>query len=290
MSHAAPEGEASADMSPRVRRILWWSGLVVCLVAAAVYAALIHVALTDPDTTANLTERIRNRTGRASGRNTSALAIFAAVALVGLMIGTFCLGLADVSRRRSGKSSITAYTSPLRRGGYAYPVRPIGTGWQTLWIVLLAAAFFVIDPLQRATGVLAAGAAPNTALQVLLFLPGLFFSGLAGAVATSLVKKLSYPGQVRRHAERALSPRPGFVRTVLYLWRLDLAVGALAGVFLGAVASLAVSGSTVAAVVFFVLFVIVGGCAATMSLQFWRTGEPLMVTTLSRPVGMRARG
>ena len=180
---------------------------------------------------------------------------------------------------------MTPYTSRKSRGGFAYPVRPISPAWHIGWIVLLAIAFILIDPFQRASGVLSTNAHPGDALQVLLFLPGVLFSGLAGAAVTSLVKKLSYPGQVRRHPDRSRSPRPGMARTWLYLWRFDLTVGALAGVLFGAVLSAASAGFPVAAVTFGVLSIAVGFFAVLLTLQFWRTGEPLMVTTIPRTAG-----
>jgi hypothetical protein len=283
-SHRTPEGTAS--MSPLQARIVWWSGIVVCLISAAIYASLLYTAATDADTTAALTEQLSNPNGLRSRRHTSAFAIYAAIAILGLILGAFCIAMSDVSRRSTGEVTVSYRVSLTDKGGYAVPVRPVAVPWQIGWIVLLAAAFVVIDPVQRTVGVLAPSTDPGIALQVLIILPAVLVSALCGATATSLVKKLSYPGQLRRHPERALSPKlGGAARWWLFKPRSDLLVGAFAGVFAGYSVTHASTGSTGASIATGVVAVLFAAGAVTLALQFWRTGEPLMVLTLTEPIG-----
>jgi hypothetical protein len=282
-NHRTPEGQPA--MTPRVARIVWWCGIVVCAISALIYAWLLYVTATDPVTTTSLTEQLSNPNGLRSRRNSSAFGTFVAVALVGMFLGAFTVGLTDISRRSTGEVQVSYRVSTTNPGGYAVPVRPVSVAWQVGWLVLLAALFVVIDPVQRTAGVLAPGTNPTFALQVLIILPAIIISALWGATATSLVKKLSYPGQVRRHPDRARSPKVGgAARWWLFKRRTDLIVGAFAGVFAGYMVTHASTGAVGAAIATGVFAVLFGAAAVTLAFQFWRTGQPLMVLTLTEPM------
>ena len=279
MSATGGEPAASTHPASRGYGAYWWIGLVLIAVCTVFYVWLIVQAIADAPPARSVFDRLENRLSDnpLPEPKQPEFPGAGALVLVGLILGVLCAGIGDVTRR-STQPMIT-----IPRRVFAYPVRPVSVGWQILWIGVLVVVFLFIDPVQRLVGILSSSAPTSTALQVLVSLPALAISAAAGAATVSLIKKLSYAGQLRRHPKGSFTYTQRGAWSWLFVWRTDLAFGAVAGVLLGSVASFLAVGQIILAGTSFFFCLIFGGVAVLLAFQFWRTGESLAVTTIPAP-------
>ena len=284
MTHAAAPSEVTdATIGSRAARVLAIVGSALAIAATVAYGWLIAQAITDPGALTILNSDLRRTSGRTGPYNTSTLITIEALSVLGFLLGVVCLGMADVSRRRVGRASYTKAPGYVSGSGFQYPVRPIGWGWQVLWIALLALGWVLAYAVPYSLGVLRPGTEGYLFLLILLFIPLTLSAATCLAAVASLVKKLSYGGQLHRHPDHPTSPKRGALRTFLYLWRGDLALAAVGGFLAGISIWPATTGQAIVAVGFLfwgALFFIAG---VAFGLQYWRTGEPLALVTITRP-------
>jgi hypothetical protein len=283
MSHAsAPAEVTGATISPRLARVVAIAGGVVTLAGLTVYGWLIYQGINHPDALMALGSGMRKASERSVKHGTSDFDALVSVSFVGILVGAFCLGLADVARRRTRPASYTRAESNISGNGFQYPVRPIGWGWQILWIVLFAGGWALSYAVPNSLGTLEPTAAGYNQLLLLLMLPLMVTSAACFATIASLVKKLSYQRQMNRHPEKPIASKHRKIRTFLFLWRGDLGLASIGGLLAGVSIWPATTGAAVAAVGFAFWGMVWLAAGVVMGQNYWRTGEPLATVTVSR--------
>jgi zinc transporter ZupT len=117
-------------MSPRRVRVIAITSGAVTLAGLALYGWLIYQGVNHPDSLMALDPAASEASGRGHKNSASDLAALVSVSFVWILVGVFCLGLADVARRRTRPALYTRAESNISGSGFQYPVRPIGWGWE----------------------------------------------------------------------------------------------------------------------------------------------------------------
>jgi hypothetical protein len=186
--------------------------------------------------------------------------------------GAWLLAAVSINRRQTGRRSpIDTFRS--MRAVLRHPPRPVHLRTQVAWVVALVGAVYMSWPFQMMFGVLRpevlAGAEHATVLEAVVMIPALGALGAAAAAVVSLIKRLSYPSQVRRHPKRTNVQRASRWNWWLHRQRADLTLAFVGGALLFLMTMSSSMWLALAPGATLILL------AAALSTQFWRSGERL---------------
>ncbi|PXA72099.1 hypothetical protein [Cryobacterium arcticum] len=275
-SPLAARREATARF---LRNQLRTTALVLLIGSASLYTLIVAGVATDAPVAAWLMTRVLVPTG-GGGWGGMTIAVALAVLLGALfLLGAWLLVVLDIVRRQLSRRAPVDTAKSIFTNVLRYRVRPLGAQVHTLWAAGFAALYYLSYPFQLSRGLLTpevlARVQNPIELQMLVLMPGLTMAAAAAATLVSLIKKLSYPGQLRRHPLTRAKAAPSLIRTLLFAQRADLTLGAIGGVVLGFAAMPLSTGDLEVAGLLAVFGAALIGAAVILALQFWRTGERL---------------
>jgi hypothetical protein len=264
---------ARARVAVQLRRRMTIVAAVLLLGSALVYTLLIVIFVTDGPGIGFLSY---------DPPGTRSVAVGAGLAIVlggAFLTGAWLLVVLDIVQRQTRRRAPVDTLKSMFSNVIRYPVRPLATAEHSGWIVAFAVLYVIGYPFQLVGGVLAPGLLDGVGhpavLHVLVLLPALTAAAASAATLVSLLKKLDYPGQLRRHPPSGAKPSTGWIYTALYRRRLDLVLAAVGGAILGFAALPASTGSHAATGLLAAAGLALFGCAAVLGRQYWRTGKPL---------------
>ncbi|NOJ64133.1 MULTISPECIES: hypothetical protein [unclassified Arthrobacter] len=279
---AAPTTQEMA-VSARLRSSVLAVGLILVVVSVAGYASLILLTAAG-GSSAGFLAASWDLSGIGFDPQLPRTFYFAAAAVVGFLIGSWLLLIHSISSRQP--DAVVQYQSfPRLLHSVNRPVLPIGLPLHCAWVALLLGLYVLLLPVQQEYGVLSPRnlVLNEQHLYLLLIVPAIAAVGAATATFVSVIKKLSYPGQMRRHPNFVQTkPKPYFYRNDRRGQGLDLAVAFIGGVllFLGLFAG---SRDYVGAALLMIPGVITIVIAIVMAFQTWRRGEPLYLEPATEP-------
>ena len=282
MTQAPPSGPAPTHLESqtlrlsRVRRKATAVAVSLMLGTAIAQALIVWVLATDAPGAAWLATEVYLPGRVRGGFHPLALGL-ALPLLLAFGYGVYMLVHLNVESRQVGRVDPIYRFSTIINTALTYPVRPLSIGVHLAWVALPAALFYVGYPLQLRAGLLTPEALDRMAhpgsVYWLIAMPAISALGLAAAVLLSVIKKLSYPGQLRRHPGPVTPTQRATY--VLFEQRADLSLAFLGGLIAG-VAPLRLSlGDATSAQVLVVIGGLFFAVAVVMALQFWRTGKRL---------------
>jgi hypothetical protein len=267
---------ARERVAGQLRRRLTIVAAVLLLGSALVYTLLIVIFVTDGPGIGLLSY---------DPPGTRSVAVGAGLAIVlggAFLTGAWLLVVLDIVQRQTRRRAPVDTLKSMFSNVIRYPVRPLATAEHSGWIVGFAVLYAIGYPFQLVGGVLAPGLLDGVGhpaiLHVLVLLPALTAAAASAATLASLLKKLGYPGQLRRHPSSGAKPSTGWIYTALYRRRLDLVLAAVGGAVLGFAALPASTGSAAATGLLAAAGLALFGCAAILGRQYWRTGKPLYLS------------
>lgn len=275
---AVPTAE-QVVVAARLRSTVRATGLLLLAVCAGAYVALItFTAAGGP--VAGLLAITHASDYRGMHAEWSNGLVIALTAGFGFLTGVWLLFLFSISGRQPD-AAVQYQTFRRLMSCINRPVLAISVRRHVSWVVILLAIFVFVYPAQRAFGVLSA---PDSgryadALLALVLAPAIAAVGAATATLVSVVKKLSYPGQLRRHPHVEPTPRRGV--TPGRRQGLDLVV-AFAGGSLLILALLAEPDDAAGAALLVVPGVVAILLGVVMAFQAWRQSEPLYLEATPR--------
>lgn len=195
-----------------------------------------------------------------------------------LLLGGIVAWIGDSHRRGVREVVTTEFAAPLTRRATSMRVRLLSTPWHLMWIGIAFVGVVV------AAAVLAGqGADARASAVAVLVMPMLIGAAAASALTVSLAKKRLESWRDRRGAPRPAPVRRSARRTALYLWRLDIWCGMLAGLFAGGALIAAVGDAAGAAVGLCVPAVVLFAVALLLAAGFRGTGESLSDVVFASP-------
>jgi hypothetical protein len=265
--------KARERVAAQLRRRVLTLATVLLIGSALLYTLLIVIFVTDGPGIAVLSYQLPG---------TRAVAVGAGLGILlgaGFLTGAWLLVVLDIVQRQTRRRAPVDTLKSMFNNLIRYPVRPLGTAEHAGWAVGFAVLYVIGYPFQLIGGLLAPGVLDGIGhplvLHTLVLFPALTAAAASCATLVSLLKKLSYPGQLRRHPSRSATAASGWLHTALYRQRLDLVSAALGGAVLGFAALPASTGATEVAGLLAAVGTVFVGVAVALGLQFWRIGETL---------------
>lgn len=284
----APPTTEEIAVSARLRSRVLAAGLILVIVSAGGYASLILLTAAG-GSSAGFLAAAWDLSGIGFDERWPRTLYLAFASAIGFLTGSWLLLLHSISARQPD-AAVQYQSFPRLLHSINRPVVPLSLTLHCAWVALLLALYVFLLPVQQQYGVLS----PRTLvlneqhLYLLLIVPAIVTVGAATATMVSVIKKLSYPGQLRRHPDFVQTKRkPYFYRNDRRGQGLDLSVAFIGGALLF-LALFAGSRDFVGAALLMVPGVITIGIAIVLAFQTWRRGEPLYLEPAKEPNTGRA--